>query len=412
MSESRLVSVLFTDIVGSSDIAARLGSSRWSELLGRHHEAVRRELERHRGTELDNAGDGFLAGFDGPGPAVRCARDIIAAVQALGIDLRAGVHIGECEFAGGKPVGLPVHIGSRVAAAARPNHVVVSSTVRELLAGSDLDFVDEGVQVLKGIPGEWRLFSLAPTATPHERAHIQLCGRFLVRLGHRRVDDELPGRQGKALFAYLVVHRHREVDRGELVDALWSAELPAGVESSLNALISKVRRALAPKRLEGRHTLRIDLGDDAWVDLESAAEALHRAESAIGRGQWKDAWSAARVTLHIGQRSFLPGEEGAWVDEVRRDLEAKYVRSLEITAEASLQLGGSELDTAERSARTLIRRAPFTESGYRFLMHVLDRRGNTAEALNVYENLRSRLREELGAAPGRLTQDLHRQLLG
>ncbi len=120
---------------------------------------------------------------------------------------------------------------------------------------------------------------------------------------------------------------------------------------------------------------------------------------------------AARVTLHIGPRTFLPGEEPPWIDDVRRELEARYLRSLEITAAASLELGGSELDTAERSARTLIRCAPFTESGYRFLMRMHERRDNPAEALRVYERLRTKLREELGAAPSAATQELHRKLL-
>ena len=407
-----LASILFTDIVGSTEIAARLGNTRWTELLARHHEAVRDQLEQHRGTELDTAGDGFLASFVSPGDAVRCARDIVTSVQTLGIEIRAGVHIGECELVGGKPAGIPVHVGSRVAGAARPNHVFVSSTVRELLAGSDLEFVDEGTHILKGIPGDWRLYSVAAVPTAQQSARIQLCGRFVVEIDGAQIGSRLPGRQGRVLLAFLIVNRHRELDRSELMEALWPDALPADADGSLSALLSKLRRLLGTGRIEGRHTVRLNLGPEAWVDLEAAAEALHRAESALKQCDWKAAWASARVTLHIGQRPFLPGEEAPWIDEMRRALETRFLRSLEITATASLKLGGSELDTAERSARTLLKRAPFTESGYRFLMRVYDARDNRAEALRIYDDLRRLLHAELGVAPSAATQELHRMLLG
>jgi len=404
--QSQLASLLFTDIVGSSEIAARLGNARWTRLLERHHHAVRDQLRRHDGVELDTAGDGFLASFDSPGSAVRCACDIVESVRRIGLAVRAGVHIGECELIGGKLAGIAVHVGARVAAVARPDHVFVSATVRELLAGSELEFADEGTYTLTGIPGDWRLYSVAP----HHGPRIQLCGRVAVQLDGSQVADRLPGRQGKILLAYLVLNRHREIERSELVDALW-LDPPPDVEASLSALLSKLRRALGARRLAGRHTVRLELERGAWVDVEAAAEALHRAESALTRRDWPTAWGAARVTLHIGRRTFLPGEESPWIEEARRELEAKYLRSLEITAAASLELGGSELDTAERSARTLIRRAPFTESGYRFLMRVHELRDNTAEALRVYDRLRTMLREELGTSPSSATQELHRRLL-
>ena len=410
LGESRLASVLFTDIVGSSEVATRLGNARWTQLLERHHQTAREQLRRPGGAELDTAGDGFLASFASPGSAVRCACDIIASVRPLGLDVRAGVHVGECELIDGKPVGVPVHVGARVAAAARPRHVFVSSTVRDLLAGSQLVFVDEGLHTLKGIDGDWRLYSVAPGATVVRATRIQLCGRLLAEIGGVQVAPRLPGRQGRVLLAYLAVNRNREIRRSELVDALW-VDPPPDADGSLNALLSKLRRALGSQRLGGRHTIRLNLERGAWVDVEAAAEALHRAESALARQDWPAAWGAARVTLHIGQRTFLPGEEAPWIDDVRRQLEARYLRSLEITAAASLELGGSELDTAERSARTLIRHAPFSESGYRFLMRVHERRDNPAEALRVYERLRTKLREELGTSPSAATQDLHRRLL-
>jgi class 3 adenylate cyclase len=157
-----LATVLFTDIVGSTERATELGDRRWHELLDAHHSAVRRQLERFRGREIDTAGDGFLASFDGPARAIRCGGAAIDAVRELGLDIRAGVHTGECEVAGDKLAGIAVHIGARVAAQARAGEVLVSSTVHDLVAGSGLEFEDRGSAELKGVPGEWRLYALSP----------------------------------------------------------------------------------------------------------------------------------------------------------------------------------------------------------------------------------------------------------
>jgi class 3 adenylate cyclase len=153
-----LATVLFTDIVGSTQRAAALGDRRWRELLEEHHAVVRRELTRFRGREVDTAGDGFLATFDGPARAVRCAAAARDAVRALGLELRAGVHTGEVELANGSVRGIAVHTGARVAATAGPGEVVASSTVKDLVAGAGITFEDRGVHELKGIPGEWRLY--------------------------------------------------------------------------------------------------------------------------------------------------------------------------------------------------------------------------------------------------------------
>jgi len=155
-----LATVLFTDIVGSTERAATLGDRAWHALLDTHHGIVRRELERHRGREVDTAGDGFLATFDGPARAIRCACAIRDGVRSLGIEIRAGLHTGECELMGDGVGGIAVHIGARVAASAAPGEVLVSSTVKDLVAGSGLRFVDRGVHSLRGVPGEWRLFAV------------------------------------------------------------------------------------------------------------------------------------------------------------------------------------------------------------------------------------------------------------
>jgi pentatricopeptide repeat protein len=241
---------------------------------------------------------------------------------------------------------------------------------------------------------------------------IQLCGRLAVELDGVRVEDRMPGRQGEVVFAYLVANRTRHVGREELVETLWPDHVPGRVDSSLSALLSKLRRALGRNVLDGRSTLQLRLPERAWVDLEAAMEAIHRAESALHREDWATAWSAARVTLHVARRPFLPGSDLPWTAEVRRQLSDAYARSLEATAEAGLAIGGAELDTAQRSARSLVREAPYRESGYRLLMESLARQDNVAEALRVYEQLRQRLRDELGTAPSAGTKELHRRLLG
>ena len=155
-----LATVLFTDIIGSTEQAARLGDHGWRELLTTHRRAVRRELARFRGEEVDTAGDGFFATFDGPARAIECARAILTAAAEDGLELRAGLHTGECEIADGKVAGLAVHIGARVAAVAGGGEILVSRTVKDLVAGSEVEFDDRGARELKGVPGEWHLFAV------------------------------------------------------------------------------------------------------------------------------------------------------------------------------------------------------------------------------------------------------------
>jgi pimeloyl-ACP methyl ester carboxylesterase/class 3 adenylate cyclase len=159
--ERILATILFTDVVGSTRKAFELGDRRWRELLERHHAAIRLQLARYRGVELDTAGDGFFASFDGPARAIRCASAIRSAVRDLGIDVRAGLHAGECELIDQKIGGVAVHIGARVAAQAGPGEVLVSQTVKDLVAGSGLAFEDRGRTELRDVPGEWRLYALA-----------------------------------------------------------------------------------------------------------------------------------------------------------------------------------------------------------------------------------------------------------
>lgn len=159
--DTLLATVLFTDIVGSTARAAELGDRAWRDLAARHHALVRSQLDRYRGREFDTAGDGFFATFDGPIRAIRCAVAARSAVRDLGLEIRAGLHTGECEMIGEKPGGIAVNIGARVAAKAEPGEVLVSRTVKDLVAGAGIEFESRGTHSLKGVPGEWQLFSVA-----------------------------------------------------------------------------------------------------------------------------------------------------------------------------------------------------------------------------------------------------------
>ena len=160
-----MATILFTDIVGSTDLAVKLGDRPWQRLVAAHHAAVRRELDRFHGHEVDTAGDGFFATFDQPAQGVRAAEAIVAAVAKLGVSIRAGLHTGEAEAAEEKLGGIAVHIANRVMAAAEPGEILVSSTLRDLVAGSGLEFSDRGLRELKGVPGEWHLWALVRDAT-------------------------------------------------------------------------------------------------------------------------------------------------------------------------------------------------------------------------------------------------------
>jgi DNA-binding SARP family transcriptional activator/tetratricopeptide (TPR) repeat protein len=241
---------------------------------------------------------------------------------------------------------------------------------------------------------------------------IQLCGRLKVDFEGRHVTPALRGRQGRVLLAYLVLNRGRSVSRDELIEAIWPETSPADPAAALRTQLSRLRGALGPEAVAGRDTVELRLPDSIWIDIEAAERAIRVADSALKTGDWKDAWAHAHIALNIAGRPFLAGFEAPWVEEVRRELEELELRSREVIARAGVGLGGSELAGAERSARALIRAAPFRESGYLNLMRTLVASGNTAEALRTYDDLRKLLAKELGSAPGAEIQALHRKLLG
>ena len=239
---------------------------------------------------------------------------------------------------------------------------------------------------------------------------IQLCGSLAVERRGRRLESGLPGRQGRMLFAYLVVNRHRPVSRDEVAEALWREPDPAAVDARLNPLLSKLRRVFGADAIAGRSSLRLCL-PDVWVDLEAAVEAIHRAESAVVQEHWSRAWGPALAALFVAERDFLPGEDAAWIADVRHELAVLHVRALEAYAATELGLGGTELDGAVRAGRQLVRVAPLRERGYRYLMRALAAQDNLAEALQVYGQLWTCLRDQLGASPSPATRALYEDLL-
>lgn len=221
----------------------------------------------------------------------------------------------------------------------------------------------------------------------------------------------MPGRQGRLLFAYLAVNRDRVAGRDELAEALWPRGLPSAPDLAISALLSKLRRLLPDGAVVGRSQIRLELGRRARVDVEAARDGIHRAEALIAARDWYAATGPTLVAHNISQRRFLAGEEGDWIEELRRELEEIRVRALECTARRSLGLGGPELAVAEHTARRLVDLSPYRESGYAVLMEAFERQGNIAEALWVYESLRGLLRKELGAAPSPTVQRVHERLL-
>jgi SARP family transcriptional regulator, regulator of embCAB operon len=240
---------------------------------------------------------------------------------------------------------------------------------------------------------------------------IQICGSLAIEHGGERYETRLPGRQGRLLFIYLVVNRHRHLSRGELAEALWREPDPAAIDTRLNPLLSKLRRVFGVHAVDGRATIRLHL-PNAWVDLEAAVEAIHRAESAVAQQDWIRAWGPVLVALFVAERDFLPGDDAPWIDEIRHQLTVLRLRALECYAAAELGIAGQELAGAVRAGQQLIRLAPLRESGYRYLMRALAAQDNLAEALHVYSQLSDYLRDQLGVSPSSATRALYEQLLG
>jgi DNA-binding SARP family transcriptional activator len=244
------------------------------------------------------------------------------------------------------------------------------------------------------------------------QTYLQLCGHFAVELRGRRIETALPSRQGRTVFAFLALQRPRAVGRDELIDAVWAGAPPRDHATALTVLLSKLRGAVGGDVLVGRGSVRLILPPDARMDVEQAMAAVHRAESAVVQRDWARAWPAALCAQYVAERPLLPGQDDLpWVDGWRRRLDDALERALEAYAAACLGLGGTELAGAERAARRLVEHNPLRETGYGLLMRALAARGHLPEALRVYEQARTCLRDELGIPPGPAIAGLHKRLL-
>ena len=244
-----------------------------------------------------------------------------------------------------------------------------------------------------------------------ESTRVQLCGRLSVELRGQQRADRLRGRQARLLLAYLLLNRSRPVSRDELIGALWADHAPLSQDAALRTLLSRVRSALGREALSGRDQLVLTLPEPVWVDLEAAAVELERAIEALEGADPRGAWALAQVPLNIASRGLLPGVQAGWLEERRRELEDIRLRALEVIGEAGLRMGGPQLSSVERAARTLINSEPYRESGYVLLIEALAVRGNVAEAVRVFDRLRTLLRDELGTAPSAEAIAIHDRLL-
>jgi DNA-binding SARP family transcriptional activator len=251
---------------------------------------------------------------------------------------------------------------------------------------------------------------LAPHIQP-ERTRIQLCGRLSVEVDGRQRADALRGKQVPLLLAYLVLNRDRLVGRDELSEALWPRRAPRSPDASLRTLLSRLRSALGSGALTGREQVMLELPERVWIDVEAAASGVERALEALERADAPAAWALAQVPLNISGRGLLPGAQAHWLEAHRRELEDLRLQSLEVIGRAGLIVGGTQLASVQRAARSLIEAEPYRESGYVLLMQALAADGNRAEGVRVFERLRTLLRDELGTTPSPAAIAAHERLL-
>ena len=240
---------------------------------------------------------------------------------------------------------------------------------------------------------------------------LALFGGLKIRLDGRDLTELLPGRQGRALTAYLTLNRERSVSRDELLNILWPARPPASPEAALSSVLAKVRRALAPGTIHGRRALTLLLPDDAQIDVETLGARIERAERALAEADATTALASAQAALEVLAQPLLPDLEGEWIEPWRQRFGDLTPRALDTAARAGLALGASRLPSAERAAGSLVRLEPFREGGYALLMQAQAGQGNVAEALRTFEQLRAFLRDELGASPSAPLIALHESLL-
>lgn len=242
-------------------------------------------------------------------------------------------------------------------------------------------------------------------------SRVQVCGPLRVVTEGRDVSASLPCGQAGVLLTYLVVTRVRPTERDHLPAVLWGDAPPAAAHRVVAALLSRLRAVLGSEVLPPRGEPQLRLPEPARIDLELAHTAAHRADAAIAAGDWRSAWTAARIALYTAKRDFLPAVDLEWAAAERDELRDIRWRAWEAIGECGLGLGGAELVSSRRAGRALIREDPLRESGYRLAMRVALRQGNPAEALRIYESLRSRLADELGVDPGPHSRALFDEVL-
>ena len=224
------------------------------------------------------------------------------------------------------------------------------------------------------------------------------------------MESRLPGRQARQLFAYLATNRQHAIGRDELISLLWDEAPPDAPGLALSVLLSKIRHVLGDTAIVGRSALQLAL-PQARIDIEAARDAIHRAEAALQRHDWVATYGPANLARAVAARGFLVGEEAPWIDVVRREVEQILIRALECEVVCYLELGPADQKVAIGVARELTRLAPLRESGYRLLMLAMERDGNVAQALTVYEELRRVLNDELGVSPAIALRELHTRLV-
>lgn len=240
---------------------------------------------------------------------------------------------------------------------------------------------------------------------------VQVCGPLRVVVGGEDVSVAIPTGQASTLFTYLVLTRTRPTDRRQLATVLWPEEPPTSAERIVPALLSRLRSAVGAQVLPPRGEPQLRLPEPAFVDLERARQAVHAADAAVSARDWPAAWTSARIALHTALRDFLPGVDLPWAAAERDNLRDIRWRAWEAVGEAGLGLGGSEVVSSRRAARELIRQEPLRESGYRLAMRAAIAQGNHAEALAIYDRLRTRLADDLGVDPGPESRALFEDVL-
>jgi class 3 adenylate cyclase/DNA-binding SARP family transcriptional activator len=392
-----VLTVLFTDVVGSTNLLTRLGDDAADTLRRSHFAVLRRAIADNRGREVKSLGDGLMVAFGSVRDAIACAaamqQAVTAGPDALG--LRVGIDAGEPIREGDDLFGTPVVVARRLCDRAAGGQVLVSDVVR-LLAGRRLTYELDplGPVELKGLDAAVVAHSVRWQATA---PRIRLCGGLSIEQDGERLDERLPSRQARMLFALLALHHGQDMSRDALCDALWPAVAPRSRDSSLRALLTGARRVFGPGSIEGRERVRLVLPERATVDIEEAREQLERAEESLERSDFDAAARAASRAGALTAEELLAGLSAPWIDHERAEVEELSHRALEIEARASLS-GGRPSD-AERAARRLVERSPYRESAYALLMEALAAQGNVAEATLAFDRLRTLLREELGTTP-------------